>query len=177
MKGRLIERMRNALAGLAGKNSFGRMDFVILKTTLMLAAVDGEIADDEVCRFREFAAKCRGYSGESFETLWEAAIRSAGYLLMQSHFLGQEELAEAFVKEAEKDFVGEVVLETADERTRAFEFLDGMAMADGDYSGIERACIAALVRKVAAARERLLDERYPRAAKFDRSEDSVDGGN
>ena len=164
----LIERMKGLFAELTGKNRFEKMDFVLLKTTLMLAAADGEVAADEVVRFKELAARCRGYSGETFETLWDAALRSAGYLLLQSHFLGHDELVAAFVKEAEKDFVGEVILETAEERIRAFDFLDRMAMADGEYSEIERDCIVALVKKVKAVREKALAERYPQGAKFDR---------
>ena len=164
----LMGRLRDVFDGLTGKNRFEQLDFVLLKTTLMLAAVDGEVAADEIARFKELAAKCRGYSGESFETLWDAALRSAGYLLIQSHFLGHDELVAAFVKESEKDFVGEVVLETAEERIRAFDFLDRMAMADGDYSEIERDCIIALVKKVKAAREKALAERYPQGAKFER---------
>ena len=168
MKSSLIVRMKDVLVGLAGKNRFEKMDVVLLKTTLMLAAVDGKVAADEVVRFKELAAKCRGYSGESFETLWDVALRSAGYLLLQSRFLGHDELVAAFVKEAEKDFVGEVILETSAGRTRAFDFLDQMAMADGDYSEIERDCIVALVKKVKAAREKALAERYPQGAKFDK---------
>ena len=168
MKSGLIERMKDVFAGLTGKNRFERLDFVLLKTTLMLAAADGEVAADEVERFRDLAAKCRGYSGKTFEALWDAALRSAGYLLIQSHFLGHDELVAAFVKEAEKDFVGEVVLGTAEERIRAFDFLDRMAMADGEYSEIERDCIVALVKKVKAVREKALAERYPQGAKFDR---------
>ena len=168
MKNGLMNRIKDVFAGLTGKNRFEKLDFVLLKTALMLAAADGEVAADEVERFKELAANCRGYSGESFETLWEAALRSAGYLLLQSHFLGHDELVPAFVKEAEKDFVGEVILETAEERIRAFDFLDRMAMADGEYSEIERDCIVALVKKVKAAREKALAERYPQGAKFDK---------
>ena len=164
----LMGRLKNIFAELTGKNRFERLDFVLLKTTLMLAAADGEVAADEVVRFKELAAKCRGYNGETFETLWDAALRSAGYLLLQSHFLGHDELVAAFVKESEKDFVGEVILETAEDRVRAFDFLDRMAMADGEYSEIERDCIVALVKKVKAAREKALAERYPQGAKFDR---------
>ena len=167
MKTTLVNKLKDIFAELTGKNRFGRPDFVLLKTMMMLAAMDGEIADDEVDRFKELAAKCRGYNGESFETLWDAAIRSAGYLLLQSRFLDQEGLVAAFVAEAEKDFVGEVVLENLVDRTRAFENLERMAMADGDYSEIERAAIAALSAKVKAIREKMLAERYPRGAKFD----------
>ena len=164
----LMGRLKNIFAELTGKNRFERLDFVLLKTTLMLAAADGEVAADEIARFKDLAAKCRGYSGESFETLWDAALRSAGYLLLQSHFLGHAELVAAFVKEAEKDFVGTIILETKEERIRAFELLDRMAMADGDYSEVEHACIAALAQKVKTAREQAIAERYPRAAGFGR---------
>ena len=168
MKTALFDRLKDVFAGLTGKNRFGKPDFVLLKTMMMLAAMDGEIADDEVDRFKELAAKCRGYNGESFETLWDAALRSAGYLLLQSRFLGHDELVAAFVAEVEKDFVGEVVQETATERIRAFDFLDRIAMADGDYSEIERDSIVALVKRVRTVREKMLAERYPQGAKFDK---------
>ena len=167
MKSSLIERMRDVFAELTGKNKFDRLDFVLLKTTMMLAAVDGEIAADEIGRFRELAAQCRGYSGETFETLWDAALRSAGYLLLQSRLLDRGDLIAAFVAEAERDFVGEIAREVSAERIRAFDFLDRMAMADGDYSDIERSCIVALIKRVAAVREKMLSERYPQGAKFD----------
>lgn len=163
----IFERMKAIFADLTGKNKFGKEDFVLLKTALMLAAVDGEVGEDEVSRFKALAEKCRGYNGESFDALWEQALRSAGYLLIQSHFLGPDELAEVFVKEAEKDFVDTVILETREERARAFEQLEKMAMADGDYSEAERAAIGALMKNVKAAREQALAERYPRGAQFD----------
>ena len=168
MKTTLIDRFKDLFAELTGKNRFGTPDFVLLKTMMMLAAMDGEIADDEVDRFKELAAKCRGYNGESFATLWDAAIRSAGYLLLQSRFLEKDGLVTAFVAEAEKDFVGEVAQETATERIRAFDFLDRIAMADGDYSEIERDAIVALVKRVRTVREKMLAERYPQGAKFDK---------
>ena len=162
----ILDLMMGLFADLTGKNRFGKEDFVILKTALMLAAVDGEVGADEVGRFKELAEKCRGYSGESFDVLWEQALRSAGYLLIQAMFLEKEELAALFVREAEKDFVGTVILETREERARAFELLDRMAMADGDYSAVERACLAALAKKVKTARDQAIAERFPRAAAF-----------
>ena len=168
MKTSVLDRLRGLFAELTGKNRFDRVDFVILKTMMMLAAVDGEVGGDEIEQFKGLAEKCRGYSGETFETLWDAALRSAGYLLLQSRFLDRERLVAAFVKEAEKDFVGEIVLALAADRARAFELLERMASADGDYSEVERASIEALSQKVKSVREKLLDERYPHAAKFDR---------
>ena len=163
-KNGIFAQLKEFFADMAGKNRFERADFVLLKAALMLAAVDGDVSEDEVAHFKDFAAKCRGYSGESFGDLWENAMRSAGYLLLQSRFLSRDELVEAFVKESEGDFVGEAIQETSAERNRAFKFLERMAMADGEYSEIERACIAALMQRVKAERERILAERYSRAA-------------
>ena len=166
-KNGIFDRMKYFLADLTGKNKFSKADFVILKTALMLAAVDGEVSADEVGRFKVLAEQCRGYSGESFVTLWDKALRSAGYLLIQSRFLGIEELAEVFVKEAENDFVESIILETKEGRTHAFELLEQMAKADGDYSDAERAAITALMQKVKAARDQALAERYSRAVIFE----------
>lgn len=44
MKRSLIERFKDAFADLAGKNRFERPDFVLLKTMMMLAAMDVERA-------------------------------------------------------------------------------------------------------------------------------------
>lgn len=40
-------------------------------------------------------------------------------------------------------------------------------MADGDYSAVERASVAALAQKVKTTREESIAERYSRAARFD----------
>ena len=162
----LFDRMKVLVSGLTGRNSFGKEDFVLLKTALMLAAVDGDVSAEEVSQFKELAEQCHGYCGKSFEVLWEQTLRSAGYLLLQSRFLDQEGLVAVFVKEAEKDFVGEVSQEDKSERVRAFEFLERMAMADGVYSDIERACVAALTKSVKEAWGKLISQRYSRAVIF-----------
>jgi len=163
MKRGVFDRLKEFFGDLAGRNGFGSLDFGVLKTMLMLAAVDGDVSADEIVRFREMAARCRGYDGASFEALWESALRSAGYLLLQSRFLAEDELAAAFVREAEREFVGEVIQEVSKDRTRAFESLTAMAAADGDYSVIERKCIEALSKRVKEARDQAIAERYPRA--------------
>ena len=47
MKNGLMNRIKDVLAGLTGKNRFEKMDFVLLKTTPMLAAVDGKYSEIE----------------------------------------------------------------------------------------------------------------------------------
>jgi len=163
MKRSVIDRLVDLVDGIRGKNRFGKLDFGTLKVMMMLAAVDGDVAADEIGRFREMAAQCRGYSDESFDALWESALRSAGYLLLQTRLLPENELVAAFVREAEKEFVREVIQEVKGDRTHAFERLEAMAAADGDYSAIERRCVAALAERVKEARDQALAERYPRA--------------
>ena len=166
MGGAMFDRLKRALSELTRANKFDKPDFAVLKTMLMLAAVDGEVSPDEIESFRGLAEKCRGYNDESFETLWESALHSAGYLLLQSRLLDRDALAAAFVREAEGGFVGEIIQEESESRNRAFDCLVKMASADGDYSSVERACIEALTRRVKEARDRMIAERYPRAAAF-----------
>jgi len=162
MKG-VFSKLKDVFAGLMGTNAFSKIDFGTLKVMLMLAAVDGEVAADEIARFKEMAAKCHGYNGESFEMLWESALHSAGYLLLQTHLLSEDELIAAFVREAEKVFVSEVIQEVSADREQAFERLVSMAAADGVCSDIERKCIEALSKRVKEARDQAIAERYPRA--------------
>lgn len=163
----LFEKMKDFFGGLVGKR-FSYGDAVLLKTALMLAAVDGDVSDAEIARFKEFAAMCRGYNDKSFEKLWNKALRSAGYLYLQSRFLTKEELVAAFVEEAKADFVEKVAWETFEERDDAFKVLEQMAMADGEYSEVERASITALNAAVQSERNKGLADRYTRAAIFDK---------
>lgn len=164
----ILGLMNDFFANLTGKNRFGKFDFGVLKTMMMLSAVDGNVSAEELERFRKSAAECRGYNGESFETLWESALRSAGYLLLQSKFLKADELVKVFVKEAEKEFTGEVIQEVSKDRERAFAELERMAKSDGEYSEIERACVTALAARVKEARDQAIAERYSRATTFDK---------
>ncbi|MCQ2368748.1 MAG: TerB family tellurite resistance protein [Kiritimatiellae bacterium] len=157
----LFEKMKDFFGGLVGKR-FCYGDAVLLKTALMLAAVDGEVSDAEVARFKEFAKMCRGYNDTSFEKLWEKAMRSAGYLYLQSRFLSTDELVAAFVEEAKDDFIDKLSMDTYEEREEAFNLLEKMAMADGEYSEVERKSIAALNAAVQAERDRVLADRYTR---------------
>jgi len=159
----MFGKLRDLVDGLTGKNRFGRFDSGTLKVMMMLAAVDGDVTVEEIGRFKEVMAKCRGYNGESFEILWESALRSAGYLLLQSRLLPVDELVDVFVHEAERDFVREVILEDSKDRELAFDRLVEMAAADGDYSEVERRCIEALAKRVKEARNLAIAARYPRA--------------
>lgn len=150
-----------------GARKFSSVDFAVLKTMLRVAAVDGDITKDEIARFREAAEQCRGCNDASFAKLWEAAQRSAGYLLLLSRELDKDDLVKAFVRESEPDFVGNVVFEARAEREQAFARLEEVAMSDGSYSDVERACITALVERVKTAWDQMTSSRFSRVANLD----------
>ena len=161
-----FKRAVETLFGSLGGRKFDQFDAGILTAMLMLAAVDGDISKDELDRFRELAEGCKGCNEKSFAELWDAALHSAGYLLLQTKLLSREELVETFVREAERPFVSQVMQEVAKDRERAFHHLECLAASDGDYSDIERACIGALVERVKQARDRAMAERFSRAAVY-----------
>lgn len=163
MKKQMLAATKNIIATLTGGNRISKENVLLLKTALMLSAVDGEVSEEEVACFKEYAETCRGYNDKSYDKLWEKALRSAGYLLLQSRFLAPEELVTLFVSEAEEDFVDSLVLETREERAKALAFLEQMAQADGEYSAIEKASIEALTAAVKEAHDQAVAARYPRA--------------
>ena len=132
----------------AAQEGFGKLEFGILKTMLTLAAVDGDVSAQEVESFKELALANAGVSGEAFAALWRSALHGAGYLLLQSRLLPRDRLAEEFVREAEADFIEALMAERRVKWTRAFDCLNAIAAADGDYSPVERACVNALVARV-----------------------------
>lgn len=157
--------MINILKKLVGKRKFSSVDFATLKTAMMLAALDGDVSPEELASFREMASGCKGCTPKSFAKLWEEALRSTGYLLVQSKILPSDKLVELFVSEVKNSFVGEVSAEVSAERQHAFDVLAEMAGADGDFSEIERRAIEALKTSVKACREEMAAMLYPRAVR------------
>ena len=162
--GTMMKTLKDIFAGFGRRSKFSKVDFGILKTLLMLAAIDGEFSAEEMALFKDLAKKCTGYSGKSFTTLWKDALHGAGYLVLQSRFMSKKELAAEFVREVEKDFIAEIATAPRADRERAFRRLETMASADGDYSEIERECIVALAGRVKEWREAVATEMYPRGA-------------
>ena len=160
----VIGKLKEALAARLRRNgTLNRLDAGCLKVMLMVAAVDGELSEAELDMFRSATEKACDGTGKTFSEVWDAAVRSAGYLLLQARILSNEEIVEKFVAEAERDFVGEVSLETNESRERVFRELEEMANADGEYSEVESKCLMALFLRVKAVREEVIAARYPRA--------------
>ena len=148
--GGLFERLRAAVDELKRVKRIGKLDLGVLRTMMMLAAVDGDISDGEIAAFKEMASGCQGYSPESFPELFESTLRSAGYLLVLSRFRSRDELIAAFVREAYAPFVVPIAKEADEERRCAIGCLERMALSDGLFSPIERDCIVALSKEVEA---------------------------
>ena len=157
----MVETLKKLLA----RRNFSSVDFVTLKTAMMLASLDGDVSAEELTSFRDMASHCKGCTPKSFAKLWDAALRSAGYLLIQSKILSRDKLVELFVSEAKDSFVGEVSAEVSAERQHAFDVLVEMAGADGDFSEIERQAIDALETSVKKCREEMITMLYSRAVR------------
>ena len=145
----LIEKLIEFMPVLAdnGKSSL-LIDFGILKTMMMLAAVDGNISQPELKAFRDYALSRPGLDDETFGEIWKSALTSAGYLAMQALLMTKDELVAEFIRLVDADFIQRIVKESHEVRKSAFKCLKAMAEADGDYSDVEKSCISELVRIV-----------------------------
>ena len=151
------------LSSRSGERWLGQADFAVLRTLMLLAAVDGEVSQGELAYFRSVIDKYRDdVGGRTREALWKSALHGAGYLILQGHFLSRDELIAAFVEEAEGDFVEVLSTGTDDEVQAAFNLLKSMARSDGRFSDIEGDCLQALMRRVSSERARIRADRYPR---------------
>ena len=134
-----------------------KFGWAVFRAVMMLAAVDGEIDKEELSLYRELAEKFREGDAADFDALWAESVKGMAYIGFLSEMLEPEDLVREFVCEVGKGLGADGIAA-----------LERMAMADGEYSEIERDCIVALVKKVKAAREKALAERYPQGAKFDK---------
>ena len=112
-----------------------RFGWAVLRAVMMLAAVDGEIDKEELSLYRELAERMRGGNVARFDDLWAESVKEMAYIGFLSEMLSPEELVREFVREAGAG-LGEDGIAT----------LERMAVADGDYSRIERDCISALAK-------------------------------
>ena len=156
--------VESVLSSRDGKHWLGPADFAVLRTLLLLAAVDGEVSQGELDYFRSVIDQYRDdIGGRTREALWKSALHGAGYLILLSRFLTRDELIAAFVEEAEGDFVEMLASGSNDAVKSAFDLLQTMAQADGTFSEMEGDCLVALVKRVSSARTRVFTDRFPHA--------------
>ena len=115
-----------------GKQQFG---WAVFRAVMMLAAVDGEITKEELSLYRELAEKFRKGDAADFDALWAESVKGMAYIGFLSEMLEPEKLVREFVREVGKGLGADDIAT-----------LERMAMADGEYSAIERDCIAALAK-------------------------------
>lgn len=154
--------VESVLSSREGKHWLGPVDFAVLRTLLLLAAVDGEVSQGELDYFKSVIDQYRDdIGGRTREALWKSALHGAGYLILQGRFLPRDELIDAFVEEAEGDFVKVLSTGSNDEVKSAFDLLQTMAQADGAFTDLEGDCLVALVKRVSSERTRIYKDRYP----------------
>ena len=128
----------------------GNLGCAVLKAMMMLAAADGDISREELALYRKLSRECHRCDADVFEGLWEKSVRAMAYIGFLSEMLPPESLVREYVREAAKEFGPSVEDrgEGSPERKGVILTLERMASADGEYSRIERACIAALARRI-----------------------------
>ena len=153
-----IHRAKEMIGGLLGAENCGtdaessvvrggkrRLGWAILRSVMMLAAVDGEISKDELSLYRGLAERMRGENAFGFEAMWSESVKGMAYIGFISEMLSPEELVREFVREAREAFAANGAEKPQDWRC-AIRTLERMASADGEYSRIERACVSALAQ-------------------------------
>lgn len=132
-------------------NDFSRMDSGVLQVAMMVSALDGEVLDEELRMFDDLARECAGYNVESVAGLLERGLRSAGYLALQAHRLGADELIAAFTAEAGRVLPEDFADWRIEDIRHAFALWVTMAMSDRDYSQIERRAVRSLFDRISSA--------------------------
>jgi len=146
----LLKKTLKILTGGRGQKDDGlrATDLASLQVALMVAALDGKVLPEEFKTFERLAKKCEGATAERIEKAFDAAIRSAGYVLMQSFRLPAKALASLFADEVFALLPKGFLVGRPRAVRGALTMWLSMAMSDGDYSGIERTCLEALFERL-----------------------------
>jgi len=124
-----------------------KSELAVLRISMLIAALDGNITSDELTAFRQLSESCEGYSTEEGEKALMSTLRSAGFLMLLSRFVKREFLLEVFVSEAESILPVFSNL-SKQELEKAVQVWEKMANADNDFSEIERQAIDYLKKYV-----------------------------
>jgi len=140
------------------KSVFGKLVSVIAcspahgvcDVMIYVAALDGKILPEEIEAYRHLAAKCSGVGAEDIEERLRAALRNAGYLLAlaTTGVADEAERIRIFVEEALKALPRDFTANLEDVRS-AVLLWTSIAIADGDYDGVEMRALKALKERLA----------------------------
>jgi len=130
-------------------STVGETEYGIIFIALQVAALDGEVTDDEIRLVSDFAQSCPGASAEGRRKGCDFALRHAGYLSLIARMEGytEEIRLNAFLEAVDAGLPGKFVQLSRDGLSYAFTFWTALAMADGDFSPIERKALEALKAK------------------------------
>ena len=126
-----------------GKARMDKTELAILRISMLIAALDGDVSKAEIDEFRRLAEGCEGYSKEETDKAFVDTLRSAGYLMLVARVAERESLLDSFVLEAEK-----LLPVLADFGSGGVQGAVGvwkeMAAADGDFAEVEQKAIERL---------------------------------
>jgi len=129
------------------RGGIAETDLGVLKVAMLVSAIDGKILPEEYAMFRKLARRCKGGTPEAAEKALDKGLRAAGYLFLKQALLPEKEFVEFFVGEAFASLPTSFPVKDAAAVRRAFVTWISMATCDDDYSGVERACISALLSR------------------------------
>ena len=119
----------------------------LLKAMMMLAAVDGEIAKEELALYRGVAERIRRGDASGFDSGWEDSVRSMAYVGFLTAVLPPEKIVREYMQEV-RETLGSIRSLPPERRKRFVSSLERLAVADGVYSPVERACVRELAKKL-----------------------------
>ena len=138
-------------------SELGKVDFGVLTVAMMVSALDGVIQPSELKAFDKLARQCRVSDGER-AARYESALHSAGYMMLISRSgVSKRAIVETFVREAEKVLPRGFAGGKAEDIRRAFVIWVTMGLSDGEFCGLERACVEAFRSKSAEIMRRRRD--------------------
>lgn len=138
-------------------SELGKVDFGVLTVAMMISALDGVIQPSELKAFDKLAQQCRVSDGER-AARYESALHSAGYMMLISRSgASKRAIVETFVREAEKVLPRGFAGGKAEDIRRAFVIWVTMGLSDGEFCGLERACVEAFCSKAAEIMRRRRD--------------------
>lgn len=147
--GKIVSSLMSRTVGRVKAARYGKVDFGIVKVAFMVAALDGEVSDDELKALCALLKKCRGYSRKTAAKALDEAMRSAGYLLFLGRMASESALLRAFLVEAEAALPDGFAYLSVEEIRRAVIAWIALGMSDGNYSAREKKCIEDLCTRLA----------------------------
>jgi len=130
-------------------STVGELEYGIIFVAIQVSALDGEVTDDEVSLFSDFALSCPGASDEGRMKGRDFALRHAGYLELIAKFSDYTEdmRIAAFLAAVDAGLPDKFLDLSRECMEYAFVFWTAMAMVDGEISSVERRALEALKAK------------------------------